>query len=127
MILAVVLIGFSGCQAQQKNSDSFTNLSATEFKEQIKAEKGIVLDVRTANEIAQGKIGEAQEIDFYNEGFLEEASKLPKDQPIYVYCAAGGRSSKAANMLVEQGFTKVYNLDGGIGAWNQNGFELNKK
>lgn len=126
MIASAIVIAFSGCQAQQKQNSPFTNLSAPEFKEQIQKVEGIVLDVRTPNEIAQGKIGDAKEINFYEDNFLEEASKLPKDQPIYIYCAAGGRSSQAANMLVENGFTKVYNLDGGIGSWNQNGFELKK-
>ena len=110
----------------QKNNQEREKGFRTFFKDQIQKVEGIVLDVRTPNEIAQGKIGDATEIDFYEDDFIQKASKLPKDQPIYVYCAAGGRSSKAANMLLEQGFTKVYNLDGGIGSWNQNGFELNK-
>ena len=126
MVLGAVIIALAGCQAQQKQNGSFTNLSASEFKDQIQKVEGIVLDVRTPDEIAQGKIGDATEINFYEDDFIQKASKLPKDQPIYVYCAAGGRSSKAANMLLEQGFTKVYNLDWGIGSWNQNGFELKK-
>jgi rhodanese-related sulfurtransferase len=43
-----------------------------------------------------------------------------------VYCRSGGRSASAADVLKEKGFTKVYNLDGGITSWQENGFEVVK-
>ena len=102
------------------------NVDASSFQEHMSDEGATIIDVRTAEEIAQGMIPGAVQIEFESSQMKDMLNELNKDEPMLVYCAAGGRSSKAANMLLEQGFTKVYNLDGGIGSWNQNGFELNK-
>ena len=65
-------------------------------------------------------------INFYDENFLEKASWIKKNQPIYVYCHAGGRSSKAAEMLIELGFREVYNLVGGYSKWLEDGYFVEK-
>jgi rhodanese-related sulfurtransferase len=59
------------------------------------------------------------EIDYYSSNFLDQVSQLPKDQELYLYCAVGARSEEAARLLVQQGFTKVYHLQGGIQGWSQ--------
>ena len=41
-----------------------------------------------------------------------------KDKPVLVYCRSGNRSVTASNVLIDNGFTEVHNLLGGIGAWN---------
>jgi thioredoxin len=51
---------------------------------------------------------------------------MQKDKPIYVYCRSGGRSSQAAKTMSKNGFSKVYNLLGGIGAWNKAELPLEK-
>jgi len=43
-----------------------------------------------------------------------------------VYCRSGGRSSSASQIMIEKGFTKVYNLRGGIIAWANSGKNLQK-
>lgn len=78
---------------------------------------GVILDVRTKEEINNGHLKNASFIDFYDEDFELKASWIKKNQPIYVYCHAGGRSSKAANILLKLGFKEVYNLIGGYGNW----------
>lgn len=100
------------------------NLTAKEFSE--KSPSGTVIDVRTPGEVAQGKIENAVVIDFYQPDFLDQVSKISKDQEIYLYCAVGARSEEAARMLVQQGYTKVYHLQGGIQAWQQNGYPISQ-
>ncbi len=100
------------------------NLNAKEFAE--KSSSGTVIDVRTPGEVAQGKIEGAVVIDFYQPDFMDQVSKISKDQEIYIYCAVGARSEEAARMLVQQGYTKVYHLQGGIQAWYQNGFPISQ-
>lgn len=100
------------------------NLNAKEFAE--KSPSGTVIDVRTPGEVAQGKINGAVVIDFYQPDFMDQVSKISKDQEIYIYCAVGARSEEAARMLVQQGYTKVYHLQGGIQAWYQNGYPISQ-
>ena len=101
---------------------SVVTLTVQEFAAQ--SSKGTILDVRTAGEVAQGKIEGALVIDYYSSNFLDQVSQLPKDQELYLYCAVGARSEEAARLLVQQGFTKVYHLQGGIQGWSQEGMAV---
>jgi rhodanese-related sulfurtransferase len=113
-----------------KTSDNITvsgkveEVDATTFKNLIASGNGIVLDVRTPGEVAQGIIPDAFVIDISQSGFEEKIQSLPKDKEVYVYCAIGGRSRQAAQILLDNGFPKVYNLSGGIVDWRKNGFKL---
>ena len=42
---------------------------------------------------------------------------LNKDEPVYIFCRSGNRSQKARQIMLEHGFTQVYDLDGGYNAW----------
>lgn len=103
------------------------NISAAEFKAEISSNPGIILDVRTPDETAQGFIPGASFINFYDESFAQKVKLMQKDKPIYVYCRSGGRSSKAAEILKQNGFDEIYNLNGGIGAWINAGYSLDKR
>ena len=131
----LIVTGLFACQPNPKTESSATSestsqtasvsvitLSAQEFAS--KSSAGTVIDVRTAGEVAQGKIADALEIDYYSSNFLDQVSQLPKDQELYLYCAVGARSEEAARLLVQQGFTKVYHLQGGIQGWSQEGMAV---
>ena len=100
------------------------NVDAATFKDLIEKEDGIVLDVRTPEEVANGHIPNASTINIYDEDFEAKINMMQKDKTIYVYCKSGGRSSQAAQLLQKNGFDKVYNLDGGIMAWEKNNYPL---
>lgn len=106
----------------QTSAASVVTLDAQEFATKSKA--GTVLDVRTADEVAQGKIEGALEIDFYSPDFLDQVNQISKDQEVYLYCAVGARSEEAARLLIQQGYTKVYHLQGGIQGWAQQGLPI---
>ena len=101
---------------------SVVTLTVQEFAAQ--SSKGTLLDVRTAGEVAQGKIEGALVIDYYSPDFLDQVSQIYKDQEVYLYCAVGARSEEAARLLVQQGYTKVYHLQGGIQGWSQEGMAV---
>lgn len=108
-------------------SDSPTqiiNLEAADFKAELDSGTGTILDVRTSGEVAQGYIANAVIIDIYDPNFTEEINKLPKDQEVYVYCATGMRSVEAAEILRQNGFTKIFNLSDGVLRWQRNGYPL---
>lgn len=122
-LLLVLIIGFASasCSNAQNSAstNSVTNVGVEEFKGLIDKEDGIVLDVRTENEYNTGHIDNALLIDWYSNNWEEEALKLDKAKPIYVYCRSGSRSNSATKKLAELGFEKIYNLKGGFLAWQR--------
>ena len=79
----------------------------------------LILDVRTPEEFEISRIPKSVNIDFYNpEIFMQEIGKLDKDKSYYIYCRTGVRSANSCHIMKELGFTKTYNLIGGIVDWN---------
>ena len=118
MAFAVALT--CACTAQTENEDiTIKDVDVVEFEALIEQGSGTILDVRTAEEFSEGSIDGAVNMDFYASDFAQQLEGLNKEQPVYVYCAAGGRSAKAMAQMEEMGFTEVYNLLGGYGAWSE--------
>jgi rhodanese-related sulfurtransferase len=92
-------------------------VSKTEFAELIKKKGAQLIDVRTAREFSNGYIEGAKNIDYNGDSFEKQMKKLDKNKPVLVYCAAGGRSENAAELLKEWGFSEVYDLEGGYNGW----------
>lgn len=91
-----------------------TNLTPQEFIAKVKTAKNAqLLDVRTPQEWQAGKITSSNCININDAAFKQQIEKLDKNKPVFVYCAAGGRSSKAAPILQQAGFKYIYNLTGG--------------
>lgn len=106
------------CQAQDKG---FESLSVEAFRQAIADTTVVRLDVRTAEEFAEGHIEKAINIDVLKSDFEEKATSiLPKDRVIAVNCRSGKRSKKAAGILVKNGY-KVIELDSGYNGWVKEG------
>lgn len=75
-----------------------------------------ILDVRQPGEYQEGHIAGAKLVPMGELG--DRLGELERDKPVLVYCAIGGRSRVAAQLLAGKGFDKVLNLKGGIKAWN---------
>jgi phage shock protein E len=115
--LFILLLLFS---CSEKKTE--TLLAPTAFDAKIKAtENALVLDVRTEAEISTGIIEGATNI-VYDENFANKLTSL-EQKPVFVYCAVGGRSAKAATILRDKGYT-VYELEGGITAWKDAGLPV---
>ena len=108
------------------DGSSIDIVDAIQFKKLVDAGKGIILDVRTPEEVSQGYIHNASTIDFYDKNFVEKINLIPKDKEIYVYCKSGVRSLDAAEILQNNGFNTVYHLRNGLNAWEEKGFELSR-
>jgi monothiol glutaredoxin len=92
-------------------------LSAKELSRMLDAASGVELfDVRPEVERKLAKIARARALDA--EG-IERLSGLAKDTPIVFHCHHGMRSRAAAEEAIGRGFTRVYNLEGGIEAWSE--------
>jgi phage shock protein E len=105
--------------ASEKLALPYHDLNVAEFRQKM-AEPGIVLmDVRTPEEIAGGKIEGAAELDYNGGNFEAEIAKLDKSKTYLVYCRSGNRSGKTCDLMAGMGFKNLYNLAGGYIAWSQ--------
>ena len=77
----------------------------------------LLVDVREKDEVAKLAYDVPNIINIPLSVFEEHYTEIPKDKPVVMVCKSGGRSSKAAIILQNNGFTKVYNLEGGFTAW----------
>jgi phage shock protein E len=113
LLMALLVTGLSAC-AQSGGS----NLDVTQVSQMIADNEDIVLiDVRTPEEFMQGHLDGAKLINFYDAKFQEEVKKLDTAKKYVVYCRSGGRSAKSVNAMKKLGFTEVYNMSGGVLAW----------
>ena len=104
------------CTAQ--NKEQIEVVSVAEVSQALQQENKIQLvDVRTPEEYAEGKIADAININVLGDDFMTEIEKLDKEKPVYIYCKSGKRSSMAAKKMSELGFVKIYDLNGGITSW----------
>lgn len=118
-LIILLLIGIVACNNTPLPAEQ--DLPPNEFLGAIEksAKNAVLIDVRTPKEVAEGKIfTTAMEIDFYSDEFEEQLKGLDKSLDYFVYCKSGGRSGKTCQKMKELGFEKVYNLKGGMTAFN---------
>lgn len=94
------------------------NLDQQHFEELVQAAPdAIVLDVRTQSEFEAGHLPGAIHMDYFGPDLIEQMDALDKNKPYLVYCRSGRRSVRVCVLMRNSGFKEVYNLDGGIKAW----------
>lgn len=119
IITFVAVVIFYSCQA---NGQNYNRVDVEQFESSIK-EQTIpqILDVRTPGEYSVGHLEGANLVNIQDQDFKTQVSKFDKTRPVHVYCAVGGRSRQASKILEELGFSKIYDLEGGINAWGASG------
>lgn len=117
LILSFVLLIFIFLTACGQNQ-AVKQVNSVDFEQLIKDSTGTLLDVRTLGEFKNGHINKAGQLNYYAFDFRQKLLLLPKEQPIFLYCNTGYRSQRAAEILVENGYNNVYNLEHGILEWN---------
>jgi rhodanese-related sulfurtransferase len=111
----IVIVTMSAC------SKSYTNISNSELADMLENHPEYqFVDVRTSAEFYDTKIpGFTINLDFYIfEDDYSLLDKLDKDVPVVLMCNSGNRSASAADILVKEGFSVVYNLENGIQGWD---------
>ena len=81
-----------------------------------------ILDVRDKSEWEEGHIKGATHIPYYF--LVQSLHELDNTQPLALICASGQRSSIACSLLQKHGFTQLFNVVGGMDAWNEAGLEI---
>lgn len=137
LTLFLLLLSFAGmgCQAQTESTASPArtgkqgtfNVNAKEFHDLLNATGDyVVLDVRTPQETSAGMLQHAHQINIHDADFDRKVSEFHKEKPVFVYCRSGARSESAMYRMKALGFKEVYNLSGGIIAWQRLGYPLVK-
>ncbi len=97
----------------------FENIAPNTFEALINSlEDAVILDVRSEAELIDGSIEGHIMIDINSPDFYAQIEELDKEKTYLVYCRSGQRSMRACMELSDEGFEKLYNLAGGIKAWN---------
>jgi rhodanese-related sulfurtransferase len=137
MVVFPILIGLlllAACQSQQPApteeavsgaGGSYQNISAAELNTMLENKDFVFVNVHIPFE---GNIAGTDLSIPYNQ-IEQNVSQLPADKnaKIVLYCRSGRMSAIAAEALVKLGYTNIWNLDGGMIAWEQAGFELQGK
>ena len=97
---------FTLIQANQQNPDFF------------------IIDVRTPEEFATGYLENAVNIDYNSAAFSDEIKTLDKNRTYLIYCRTGARSGQALGLMAVLQFAEVYNISGGITAWQAAGLPV---
>ena len=82
--------------------------------------KGLLIDVRETWEHEAFNLPEAKLVPLNTfPSIIPELTELGKDHEIIIHCKVGGRSAHAMEFLINEGFTNVYNVIGGMDAWQK--------
>src|SRR5688500_7607118 len=119
LLIAIACSSPEKNENQVSNDESIKSLTPQEFKENLADSNAILIDVRTPEEVAQGVIPGAINIDIKDSTFTSKINALEKDKSYFVYCKAGVRSENAATQMEQLGFKNISVLDGGIVGWEK--------
>lgn len=125
LTLAVgIIASASFAQTVEKSNDPFV-LPVDSFAAQLKTHRvPQLIDVRTPEEYAINHLYGAISVDLQKENYLDALKKFDKEKPVYIYAIRNNRSNLLAKKLRELGYTKVYELEAGIGSWIGTGKQI---
>jgi rhodanese-related sulfurtransferase len=118
------LIAGSALLARPEGERVLASVNVASFERVTDTQEVVVLDVRTPEEYAAGRLPGARNIDFYAPDFAEQIAALDRDTPYAIYCRSGNRSGTTLTLMRTLGFTQVHDLSGGMSAWLAQGGEV---
>ncbi len=117
LILSILVLVTVGIVIFTSNASKITKIDVKTLQNRLENEEITLLDVREVDEYVGGHIEGAMNAPLSS--LNETELPYPKDEPIYVICRSGNRSAQAAQLLKERGYTEVYDVSGGMIAWEQ--------
>lgn len=132
LIMALMILMLTACgaptatpSAPRTDISSLPDTLTVAQAQPLLANPGVFwLDVREQSEYDAGHI---PGITLIPSGEVtQRLAEIPKDKPVIVTCHSGNRSGKVTQLLREQGYTNVHNMEGGIAAWQQAGYSVEK-
>ncbi len=121
LLTLLAFFAFTGVSLAQ-SADSATVVTVDTFEKMSKKKKKtVILDVRTPEEVAEGHLAGAKNINVQDELFQQNIDQLNKNKTYLLYCRSGKRTAVAGAKMKAAGFKKVYMMDGGITSWKEKG------
>ncbi|MCC5915931.1 MAG: rhodanese-like domain-containing protein [Cryomorphaceae bacterium] len=122
-LVFAMTISFMAVSCTGQSSQSMENKNVDEVVELEKEKDVLLIDVRTPGEVASGYLkGTDYFFDISNRDFEKNIEGLDKNKTYVVICHSGARSSKAANYMLKNGFTRVINMSGGMRVVKNNAY-----
>ncbi len=120
LLTTIILLTSYNTEAQNVNDREINKVvTVDEFKKLLAQDNIQIIDVRTPEEYSIGKIGDATNINIYDDNFKAKLEELDPSKTTLVYCAKGGRSANAAKVMAKLKFREVYDLKGGYNSWSK--------
>lgn len=135
VVLVLALTLTAGCTGVQSSASdataAYTDLPVEEFKRMVDESRAApgettILDVRTSTEFERERLRDAVNLDVSLGVFRDRIARFDHEKTFLVYDQSGPRSARAAQLMSELGFAKVYTLRGGIARWKDAGFPVVK-
>lgn len=126
VVALFTIIGIIVFTELKRLNRAFKDVSPSEAVRLINHENAVLLDIREPGEVTKNKIAGAKHIPLSN--LKQRLAELEKhrDQTVIAYCRSGARSAQACDLLTKSEFEKVYNLKGGIMAWENEALPIAK-
>jgi phage shock protein E len=125
LLLSTLALGcLTNVPEEGGESIKYIDIPVSEAKIKVDSGEYFILDVRTREEYDAGHI--AGSVLIPNEVLLNRLDEVPRDKPILVYCRSGRRGAISSQDLIDNGFSEVYNMEGGIAAWQNAGYPIQK-
>jgi len=119
-MLSLLLLSCNGRVSEQKvGNDTYGRVDVATAKNLIKSNEVIILDVRTPQEVAEGAISGAVNLDYLADDLEDKLAELDKEKEYLIYCRSGNRSLKTLKLMNEAGIDRVYEIKGGYKAWSE--------
>jgi rhodanese-related sulfurtransferase len=128
LVIGVGLAG--GCTTSEPDISTqiILNLSPQQASDLIQDNANnidfLIIDVQTLEEFTERHIENAILIDYYSETFRDMIGYLDRNRTYLIYCDVGSRSGVTLALFEELGFMEVYNLSGGLNAWQAEGLPV---
>ncbi len=127
-LLAFLLAACSDAQVSSENGEAgrISLIEPGQFYDHLQnGGEYYLVDVRTPQEYRGMHLDGAILINYYEPDFMRRMEAMDRDKPVYIYCATGGRSADACRALADNGFTRLYDMRGGIYRWKRENLPVN--
>ena len=128
LVVAIVLVSLMLIHSLVGESlRGYSSVSPTESTQMINRDDALIIDVRESNEYSTGHIINSVHIPLSSLKSRVKELEKHKTQKVILACRSGHRSSQACATLKKEGFEQVFNLSGGVMAWESANLPLIKK